>query len=142
MSSVRAEPTGKDRAARAGRAEGGARRRRTGRVARIALPAVTLVVLIALWQAGLFHRALGLQPYPLAYPSDVVDTLRTDSGTLLPATLTTVLEALAGFGLGSASGFLLAILLCEFGVLRRSLLPMLSGLVSMPIIALAPLMVL
>jgi NitT/TauT family transport system permease protein len=142
MSSARAEPTGKDRAARAGRTEGGARRRRTGRVARIALPAVTLVVLIALWQAGLFHRALGLQPYTLAYPSDVVDTLRTDSGTLLPATLTTVLEALAGFGLGSASGFLLAILLCEFGVLRRSLLPMLSGLVSMPIIALAPLMVL
>jgi NitT/TauT family transport system permease protein len=111
-------------------------------VARVLLPAVTLAVVIAVWQAGLIHRAFGLEPYTLAYPSDVVDTLRSEPDTLLPATLTTLLEALAGFGLGSASGFVLAVLLCEFGVLRRTLLPMLSGLVSMPIIALAPLMVL
>jgi NitT/TauT family transport system permease protein len=128
MSSGRAEPTGA--------------RRRTGRLARIVLPAITLAVVLAVWQAGLVHRAFGLEPYTLAYPSDIVDTLRGGDGTLLPETLTTLLAAMAGFGLGSASGFLLAVLLSEFGVLRRTLLPMLSGLVSMPIIALAPLMVL
>ncbi len=142
MSSVHAEPTSGDRAAGAGRGRGVPGRSRGGRVARVVLPAITLAVVLAVWQAGLIHRAFGLEPYTLAYPSDIVDTLRTESGTLLPATLTTLLEAVAGFGLGSASGFLLAVLLCEFGVLRRTLLPMLSGLVSMPIIALAPLMVL
>src|SRR5574341_446021 len=128
MSSGRAEPTGA--------------RRRSGRLARIALPAITLAVVVTVWQAGLVHRAFGLEPYTLAYPSDIVDTLRGEHGTLLPETLTTLLAAMAGFGLGSASGCLLAVLLSEFGVLRRTLLPMLSGLVSMPIIALAPLMVL
>jgi NitT/TauT family transport system permease protein len=109
---------------------------------RIVLPLLTLAVVLAAWQAGLIHKAFGLEPYTLAYPSDVVDVLRSESDTLVPETLITVVAALAGFALGSASGFLLAVLLAEFGVLRRTLLPMLSGLVSMPIIALAPLMVL
>jgi NitT/TauT family transport system permease protein len=139
MSSVPVEPTRPERAAATG---AGGRRRRTGRVARVVLPAITLAVVLAGWQAGLIHKAFGLEPYTLAYPSDIVDTLRSEPGTLVPETLTTVVAALAGFGLGSASGFLLAVLLAEFGVLRRTLLPMLSGLVSMPIIALAPLMVL
>lgn len=139
MSSVPVEPTRPERATATG---AGGPRRRTGRVARVVLPAITLAVVLAAWQAGLIHKAFGLEPYTLAYPSDVVDTLRSEPGTLVPETMTTVVAALAGFGLGSASGFLLAVLLAESGVLRRTLLPMLSGLVSMPIIALAPLMVL
>jgi NitT/TauT family transport system permease protein len=139
MSSVPVEPRRPQRTARNG---AGGPRRRTGSVARIVLPAITLGVVLAAWQAGLIHKAFGLEPYTLAYPSDVVDTLRSESGTLVPETLTTVVAALVGFALGSASGFVLAVLLAESGVLRRTLLPMLSGLVSMPIIALAPLMVL
>jgi len=139
MSSVPVEPTRPERATATG---AGGQRRRTGRVARVVLPAITLAVVLAAWQAGLIHKAFGLEPYTLAYPSDIVDTLRSEPGTLVPETLITVVAALAGFGLGSASGFVLAVLLAEFGVLRRTLLPMLSGLVSMPIIALAPLMVL
>jgi NitT/TauT family transport system permease protein len=103
---------------------------------------VTFVVAVSAWQAGLFHQAFGLEPYTLAYPADIVDTVAADDGTLVRATLVTLLSALAGFSLGSLSGFLLAVLLAEFGILRRTLLPMLSGLVSMPIIALAPLMIL
>lgn len=139
MSSVPVEPTRPRRAARNG---GGAPPRRSGRVIRLVLPVLTLAVVLAAWQAGLIHKAFGLEPYTLAYPSDVVDVLRSESDTLVPETLTTVVAALAGFALGSATGFLLAVLLAEFAVLRRTLLPMLSGLVSMPIIALAPLMVL
>jgi NitT/TauT family transport system permease protein len=117
--------------------------RGTGRWWRVLLPAVTFVAVVGAWQAGLVHSVLGLEPYTLAYPSDVLDTLRSeDAGTLLDGTLVTLAAALAGFGIGSGTGFLLAILLAESGALRRALLPMLSGLVSMPIIALAPLMVL
>lgn len=109
---------------------------------RLALPAVTFAVGVAAWQAGLAHRAFGLEPYTLAYPSDIVATLRLDAGELLRESLTTLLAAVTGFAIGSLTGFLLAVLLAEFDVFRRTLLPLLSGLVSMPIIALAPLMVL
>jgi len=122
---------------------GRADRRAGGRLWRIVLPVLTFVAVVAAWQVGLVHRAFGLEPYTLAYPADIVATLRSgEAGTLARETLTTLVAALAGFGVGSGTGFLLAILLAEFDVFRRALLPLLSGLVSMPIIALAPLMVL
>jgi NitT/TauT family transport system permease protein len=142
MSSVHAESPETDVVAIQSGAAAAPVSRRTGRLWRLVLPAATLVAVVAAWQSGLFHSAFGLEPYTLAYPSDILDTVRTDDGTLLRGTLTTLSAALAGFSLGSVTGFLLAILLAEFAVLRRTLLPMLSGLVSMPIIALAPLMVL
>jgi len=141
MSSVHADPETDPIAIQSGAVAAPASRR-TGRIWRLLLPVVTFVVAVSAWQAGLFHQAFGLEPYTLAYPADIVDTVAADDGTLVRATLVTLLSALAGFSLGSLSGFLLAVLLAEFGILRRTLLPMLSGLVSMPIIALAPLMIL
>lgn len=141
MSSVHADPDTDPIAIQSGAVAAPASRR-TGRIWRLLLPVVTFVVAVSAWQAGLFHQAFGLEPYTLAYPADIVDTVAADDGTLVRATLVTLLSALAGFSLGSLSGFLLAVLLAEFGILRRTLLPMLSGLVSMPIIALAPLMIL
>jgi NitT/TauT family transport system permease protein len=120
-----------------------AERRAGGRPWRVVLPVLTFVAVVAAWQAGLVHRAFGLEPYTLAYPADILATLRSDqAGTLAEGTLTTLAAALAGFAIGSGTGFLLAIGLAEFDLFRRALLPLLSGLVSMPIIALAPLMVL
>ena len=144
MSSVPAERAAKDAVAvqSGGGSAAAPARGRGGNLLRLLLPTVTLAVVLAAWQAGLVHKLLGLQPYTLAYPSDIVATLRTQTGTLLPETLTTLLAAASGFAIGSATGFFLAILLAELEILRRTLLPMLSGLVSMPIIALAPLMVL
>jgi NitT/TauT family transport system permease protein len=141
MSSVHADPETDPIAIQSGAVAAPASRR-TGRIWRLLLPVVTFVVAVSAWQAGLFHQAFGLEPYTLAYPADIADTVAADDGTLVRATLVTLLSALAGFSLGSLSGFLLAVLLAEFGILRRTLLPMLSGLVSMPIIALAPLMIL
>jgi NitT/TauT family transport system permease protein len=141
MSSVHADPETDPIAIQSGAVAAPASRR-TGRIWRLLLPVATFVVAVSAWQAGLFHQAFGLEPYTLAYPADIVDTVAADDGTLVRATLVTLLSALAGFSLGSLSGFLLAVLLAEFGILRRTLLPMLSGLVSMPIIALAPLMIL
>jgi NitT/TauT family transport system permease protein len=141
MSSVHADPDTDPIAIQSGAVAAPASRL-TGRIWRLLLPVATFVVAVSAWQAGLFHQAFGLEPYTLAYPADIVDTVAADDGTLVRATLVTLLSALAGFSLGSLSGFLLAVLLAEFGILRRTLLPMLSGLVSMPIIALAPLMIL
>jgi NitT/TauT family transport system permease protein len=142
MSSVRAD-AGRDPAAIQSGAGAAPPGRRAGRLWRVLLPAAALVAFVAAWQSGLVHGVLGLEPYTLAYPSDIVDTLASEeAGTLARETMTTLLAALAGFGLGSGIGFLLAVVLSESSLFRRALLPLLSGLVAMPIIALAPLMVL
>jgi NitT/TauT family transport system permease protein len=143
MSSAPAEAPGADPVAIQSGAGAAPAGRRARRLWRVLLPALTFVAFVAAWQSGLVHKAFDLEAYTLAYPSDILDTVRSEeAATLLRETGVTLAAALAGFAIGSATGFLLAILLAESGVLRRTLLPMLSGLVSMPIIALAPLMVL
>jgi NitT/TauT family transport system permease protein len=143
MSSAPADAAGTDPVAIQSAAGAARPSRRTGRLWRVALPAATFVAFLAAWQSGLVHDTLGLEPYTLAYPSDIVDTLRSEeAGTLARETLTTLVAALAGFAIGSGTGFLLAVLLAESGLFRQAVLPLLSGLVAMPIIALAPLMVL
>jgi NitT/TauT family transport system permease protein len=112
-------------------------------VARRALPPLLVAVtVVALWEAGTFHRLLGLETYTLAYPSAIVRALADDWPSLLMHTRVTLTEAMAGYALGSLSGFVLAVPLCELPPVRRALLPLVSGLASMPVIALAPLMVL
>ena len=86
MSSVPAERAAKDAVAvqSGGGSAAAPARGRGGNLLRLLLPTVTLAVVLAAWQAGLVHKLLGLQPYTLAYPSDIVATLRTQTGTLLP----------------------------------------------------------
>src|SRR3712207_2054005 len=113
MSSVHAEPETDPVAIQSG-SVAAPTARRTGRIWRLLLPGLTFGVAVGAWQAGLSPRAFGRDPYTLPYPADIVDTITADDGTLVRATLITLGAALAGFTLGSASGFLLAILLAEF----------------------------
>jgi NitT/TauT family transport system permease protein len=63
-------------------------------------------------------------------------------GVLLKAILTTVMEAIAGFGIGATVGVLLGVLLGVNRVVARVLDPFLIGFYSVPRVALIPLFVL
>ena len=60
---------------------------------------------------------------------------------LLDAAWFTAKEALAGFVLGAAIGFVLAVLLAHFQLLERGLLPFVVGSQTVPILAIAPMVV-
>jgi NitT/TauT family transport system permease protein len=60
---------------------------------------------------------------------------------LLKATWFTAKEALAGFALGAAIGFLLAVLLAHSRLLERGLLPYVVASQTVPILAIAPMVV-
>jgi NitT/TauT family transport system permease protein len=61
--------------------------------------------------------------------------------SLLDAALFTMKEAIAGFLLGAAFGFVLAVLLAHVRVLERGLLPYVVGSQTVPILAIAPMVV-
>lgn len=132
----------------AGRGAGGLRghapagRSRSVRLRRVLPPVLVAAAVISVWEAGLLHRLLNLETYTLAYPSAIVGALAEDWPSLLTHTRVTLSEAVTGYVLGSLAGFVLAVLLCEVPAVRRAMLPVISGLASMPVIALAPLMVL
>jgi NitT/TauT family transport system permease protein len=117
-------------------------RARLHRMRRLFPPLVALLLFIGLWQVGVFHALLHVQAYTLAYPSAILEALAEDADALFAQAVVTLTEALVGYALGSAIGLGLAITFVRFDTARRVLAPIANGINSVPIVAIAPLMVL
>lgn len=99
----------------------------------------TLVVIIGFWQAvvSLFHIPKLILPGPAA----VIQAFE-NGGSVIPANLFhTFIATIAGFGIGFSAGVLVAVLVTEVPLLRRTLYPLTVAFQSMPLIGLAPLLI-
>ncbi len=102
--------------------------------------AVLLVALLfALWQAA---TVVGrIQPWLLPSPSDVVGAAVEARDILGPHIAQTVLETLVGFAAALVAGLALALIIDVSNTLRRAIYPLLVVSQTIPIIAIAPLLV-
>jgi NitT/TauT family transport system permease protein len=108
---------------------------------RVALPPfVAFLVITALWEGAV--RALSVAAYLLPPPSAIAAAAARDLPTLLAGAATTAYAALLGFGLSALLGVLAAIILASSRVLERALHPYTIFLQTVPIVAIAPLLVL
>jgi NitT/TauT family transport system ATP-binding protein len=102
---------------------------------------VGLVVFVFLW--SIVTRMSGLPDYILPKPQSVfnrfIDAAR--EGLLLPNVLVTVFESLTGFVIGSAVAFVLGYMLAKFRTAERLFSPYIVALQAIPIVALAPLLI-
>jgi ABC-type nitrate/sulfonate/bicarbonate transport system permease component len=115
----------------------GAARRAAGAVVP---PLVAFLALIVLWQAV---STAGLVPADmLPSPTRIASSGVAESDALLRNTLPTLSATLTGFCLSVTVAFLTATLLDFSAPLRRALLPLLVVSQTLPMIALAPLVVL
>jgi ABC-type nitrate/sulfonate/bicarbonate transport system permease component len=106
-----------------------------------ALPALALaVVLLGLWQV--YASRPGSDPTLLPTPLQVWAALVTQRDILWHDTLVTLYETLVGFGAALAAGLLLGTAIDFSPWLRRALYPLLVTSQTIPIITLAPLLVL
>ena len=114
-------------------------RRRRGSWRRGA-PALLLVVAgIGVWEAAI--RLFHVPDYLLPAPSAVAADFGADGRLLLDNSLVTLKEMLLGFALAVAAGLLLAVALHLSGTLRRALYPLLIGSQTIPVVVLAPVLV-
>jgi NitT/TauT family transport system permease protein len=116
------------------------RLRRFGSVLyRFGLPVLGLATTLALWQVatGLFS----VNTFFFPTPGMVAEWLAQNGPLWIDQGRITVLETLAGFGLGTAAGLLSALALVASPALERALLPLVIALNSIPKAALAPLFV-
>lgn len=102
-------------------------------------PALLFVLIIAAWEAGV--RLLHVPDYTLPAPSRIAQTVPTIAELPSDAFYTAVKEALPGFLLGSAFGFVTALLATRFSWLARGILPYAVISNSIPIIGMAPIAV-
>lgn len=104
------------------------------------LPAVLLLAgLVAFWEAWV--RVFDTRPYILPAPSQVWRAFLETKGTLPEHIVTTLSEALLGLAIAGAAGVTLAAVLALAPIVRRVLYPILVVSQTIPMVVLAPLLV-
>ncbi len=106
---------------------------------RIVPPLFLLLVAAAVWEVYARSGALGQDVLPPL--SRVVTAGWGDRASLWENTLPTLREVLIGFAISLAFAFALSVLLDASGLARRSLMPVLIGSQTIPLVVLAPLVV-
>jgi NitT/TauT family transport system permease protein len=109
------------------------------RAADLAPPLIFGLAVLALWEVGV--RLVGVPAIILPAPSAIFLRLATSVPTLAADFVQTIRGVLAGYALGSAAGLLVAILIDRSDFLRRGLLPLGNLVSALPIVGIAPIMV-
>lgn len=107
---------------------------------KIVAPACLLLAIVALLE--IFCDSNIIPPYIMPAPSSVFARFATNGTDVFYASLYTFAESIAGLFIGSLVGFLVAILMDRFLLARYSLFPILSISQTIPVIAIAPILVL
>lgn len=103
-------------------------------------PLLLLVALLGGWEAWV--RTFDTKPYVLPAPSRIWRAFLETRDTLPGHTRTTITEALLGLGLAAVIGVLLAAVIALVPLVRRVLYPILVASQTIPMVVLAPLLIL
>ena len=108
-------------------------------------PLALLCALLGLWeiaaQTGFLADVLGLDPFLVPSPSEIATSLWEDRSLLAENAWVTLQEVLAGFAAALALGALTAVALHLSPVLRRALYPLVVASQAVPVIVVAPILV-
>jgi NitT/TauT family transport system ATP-binding protein len=123
-----------------GRDEGGVMQKLKSRYEYLLIPA-GIALFLFVW--GMIARMSGLPEYILPLPGTVFGRFLTSlrEGLILPNMLVTAYESLSGFLIGSISAFLIGYGLAKSRTLERILSPYIVAMQAIPIVALAPLLI-
>jgi NitT/TauT family transport system permease protein len=103
-------------------------------------PLVTFVLVVTLWELGV--RALAVPAFLVPPPSAVLGAAAREASMLAVSALVTGAGALAGFVMSVVLGTLAGVLLSTSRLVERGLYPYALFLQTVPIVAIAPLLVL
>ncbi|WAP70736.1 ABC transporter permease [Jiella pelagia] len=106
----------------------------------IAIPLVFGLTLLVLWEFAV--RGLNVPPVLLPPPSAIASTIAASTHLLWADFVQTFLKAvIAGYAIGCGAGFLTALLVDRSPFLKRGLLPIGNLVSALPIVGVAPIMV-
>ena len=116
-------------------------RRRLGRAATSLIPPLAFfALLIVAWHLAVAWS--GVQPFMFPSPLRVAGVIAASLPKLLSAVAVTATGALAGFVLSCATGIGVALVFSQSRIIERSLFPYAIFLQTVPIVAIAPLVIL
>lgn len=107
---------------------------------RLLYPAIVLILFLIFWELMVWQA--NIPHYILPAPSRILNTVAAQQALLLYHTLVTLEEIIVGFILAFILGVGLALLMFHFPVLEKSFFPIVIGSQTIPVFAIAPLLVL
>jgi putative hydroxymethylpyrimidine transport system permease protein len=114
-------------------------------VRRVLPPLLILLALLGLWELAarwdVLANLLGIEPFLIPAPSDVAQSLWQDRSLLAENGWVTLREVLLGFACAVVAGLGFAIVLHLSETLRRAFYPLLVASQTVPIIVIAPILV-
>lgn len=114
-------------------------RRLSSLAARAGPPVTVLLLALAVWEVA--ARTADLPTFVLPAPADVWRAARSTRGALFDAAVATMLEVAVGLAIALALGVATAALLAGSGLARRAFFPLLVASQTVPILAVAPLLI-
>jgi NitT/TauT family transport system permease protein len=104
--------------------------------------AIALVAVVIVGGAELLLRLFEVPQYVMPPPSMIATALISDFHLLAPHIGVTLAELLIGFAIGASIGFVLAAIITQFPFVEKIVAPYILLLVTTPMIALVPLLIL
>jgi ABC-type nitrate/sulfonate/bicarbonate transport system permease component len=101
-------------------------------------PALLIVAMLVAWEIAVDLR--NTPRWLLPPPSDIIQAFRTDWRMLLEHSRVTLLEVVLGFGLALFTGIATGVAIDSSAILRRAIYPLIIASQTIPMVALAPLM--
>ena len=109
------------------------------------LPSLTIVVLVGAWQVatstGVIASALNLESFLVPSPAEIASSLWDNRSLLAENAWVTLREILIGLGCALVAGLGLALVLHLSENLRRALYPLLVSTQAIPVVVVAPILV-
>jgi NitT/TauT family transport system permease protein len=109
-------------------------------IRRLVLPLVVIALLLVVWD--LMIRVLAIPAYMIPTPASVGEALVKERARLADNAMPTILESLGGFALGNLVAIAMAIAFVHNKTLERALYPVAVAVRTLPIVAIAPILVL
>ena len=114
--------------------------RRPTPVTRLAVPVIFGITILVIWEAVV--RGLEISPILLPPPSQIAVTFAANTDILWEDFVQTVIKgAITGYVLGCGAAFVIAVAIDRFPFLQRGLLPVGNFVAALPIIGMAPILV-
>ena len=112
---------------------------------RVLLPLLVVAVLLGAWELAaqwdVLADALGIEPFLVPAPSEVATSLWEDRELLAENAWVTLVEVAAGLAIALVLGYAFAVALHLSDTLRRAFLPLLVASQTVPVIAIAPILI-
>jgi ABC-type nitrate/sulfonate/bicarbonate transport system permease component len=108
-------------------------------VHRFGPPAALVALVLAAWEG--YARASGVSPFVLPAPSQVVGALWDFRAEAVRHAVPTIVETVVGFSISITAATIVAVALDRVAWARRAVEPLLVGSQTVPIVAIAPLIV-